>query len=149
MQIPLDEDSQKFMVVATHVGLFKCLRMLYGVATGPGSFQRKITTLLIGIPGVAVLIDDIVITASTENEHFNRLHEVLKRLNEAGLKVNLKKCKYFKDEIKYLGYRINKLGIQPIEENIKAVRDAPRPTNISLYGVFWAHSYTIVALYRT
>ena len=45
-QLPLDEESQKYAVISTHVGLFKYTRLPYGVSTGPGSFQRKITVLL-------------------------------------------------------------------------------------------------------
>ena len=42
-------------------------------------------SLLSGIPGVVVYIDDILITGKTEAEHLAALEEVLKRLGEAGL----------------------------------------------------------------
>lgn len=131
LQIPLELESQKVLVIVTHMGLFKCLRMLYGVATGPGSFQRKIITLLTGIPGVAVLIDDIVITAPNEKLHFDRLYEVIRRLHDAGLKVNKTKCKFFQDEINYLGHKIDKNGIHPLTEKIEKIRKIPRPVDIS------------------
>ena len=70
--------------------------MLYGIATGPCSLQRKIIMLLTDIPGVAVLIDDIVRTATTTKLHFDRLNEVLKRLSDAGLKVNKKNANFSK-----------------------------------------------------
>lgn len=85
-QLPLDEESQKYVVISTHLGLFKFTRLPYGVSIGPGSFQRKITALLMGIPSVVVYIDDIIITAPNKIEHMKRLRQVLRRLNDAGLK---------------------------------------------------------------
>ncbi|XP_015510621.2 uncharacterized protein K02A2.6-like [Neodiprion lecontei] len=96
LQMPVDEKSQEIMTIVTHIGLYKRLRLWYGIATGPGSFQRAISTLLIGIPNVPVLIDDIIVTAKTTIDHCNNLYEAFKRLNEAGLKINFNKCKFSK-----------------------------------------------------
>lgn len=45
--------------------------------------------LLRGIPGVAVYIDDILITGAMEAEHLKSLEEVLKRLERAGRSRNV------------------------------------------------------------
>ena len=116
--LPLDEASQKLVVISRHIGLFMYTRLPYGVSTGPGSFQRKITALLLGIPGVVVVIDDIIITADTMSEHIRRVKEMLRRLNEAGVRLHFKKCKFLPSEVVYLGYRLNKHGIHPVEEKI-------------------------------
>ncbi|XP_046595336.1 uncharacterized protein LOC124294411 [Neodiprion lecontei] len=86
-QLPLTQESQKLVVISTHIGLFKYHRLPYGVATGPGSFQRVMTSLLLGIPGTIVFIDDILITAATLEIHTDRVREVLKRLNEGEAKI--------------------------------------------------------------
>ncbi|XP_046424706.1 uncharacterized protein K02A2.6-like [Neodiprion fabricii] len=86
-QLPLTQESQKLVVISTHIGLFKYHRLPYGVATGPGSFQRVMTSLLLGIPGTIVFIDDILITAATLEIHTYRVREVLKRLNEGEAKI--------------------------------------------------------------
>ena len=31
LQIPIDKESQNILVISTHIGLFKCLRMLRGL----------------------------------------------------------------------------------------------------------------------
>ncbi|XP_046612657.1 uncharacterized protein K02A2.6-like [Neodiprion virginianus] len=86
-QLPLTQESQKLVVISTHIGLFKYHRLPYRVATGPGSFQRVMTSLLLGIPGTIVSIDDILITAATLEIHTDRVREVLKRLNEGEAKI--------------------------------------------------------------
>lgn len=130
-QLLLDEDSQQLVVISTHVGLFKYKRLPYGVSTGPGSFQRILTSLLLGMPGVVVYIDDVIITAAGTAEHINKLREVLKRLNDAGLRLKFEKCRFLQDEVTYLGYRIDKNGIHPIKRKIESVSDAPKPENVS------------------
>lgn len=130
-QLPLDEESQKYVVISTHLGLFKYLRLPYGISTGPGSFQRKMQQLLLGIEGVVVFIDDILITAHEFNEHLARLHEVLRRLDDAGLRIKFEKCQFLQPEVKYLGFKIDKKGIYPLQDKLESVRKAPRPQDVS------------------
>jgi hypothetical protein len=76
LQLPLDSE---YTVIDTHKGLFRYTRLPYGIASAPGIFQRMMESLLQGIPGVTVYIDDILISSATEEEHLKALEEVLKR----------------------------------------------------------------------
>ena len=62
MQLELDEASQEYLTVNTHRGLFKPTRLMFGVHSASGIFQREIEKRLAGIPGVVVRIDGILIT---------------------------------------------------------------------------------------
>ncbi|XP_064485936.1 uncharacterized protein K02A2.6-like [Ornithodoros turicata] len=42
-------------------------------------------------------------------------------------------CQFFRDSVVYLGHRVSAEGIYPIAEKVKAIRDAPEPTNITAY----------------
>ena len=84
-QVPLTEESRKYVVVKTHRGLFRYNQLPFGVSSAPGVFQRVMDGLLKGIPSVIVYIDDILVTGKTEQEHLAALEEVLQRLGEAGL----------------------------------------------------------------
>ncbi|VVC35786.1 Integrase, catalytic core,Aspartic peptidase domain,Ribonuclease H-like domain,Retrotransposon gag [Cinara cedri] len=55
----------------------------------------------------ANFLDDIIITGQDRVEHLNNLDKVFNILNEAGLKVKLSKCEFFKSEIEYLGHIIS------------------------------------------
>lgn len=59
-QIELD-DSKKYTIINTHRGLFRYNRLVFGLSSSPGIFQRIMTSLLHGIPNVAVFIDDVII----------------------------------------------------------------------------------------
>ena len=88
LQLKLEEESSKYLVISTHKGLFRYTRLPYGISSAPGIFQKAMEQLLQGIPHVTVYyIDDILITAETEAEHLQILERVFKRLAKAELKV--------------------------------------------------------------
>ena len=88
-------------------------------------------SLLSGIPGVVVYIDDILITGKTEEAHLSALEEVLKRLSNAGLRLKRNKCIFLAPSVDYLGYLVDAQGIHPTAEKVKAIQEAPLPTNVS------------------
>ena len=91
-QVPLEEESKKYVVVNTHRGLFRYNKLPFGISSAPGIFQRVMECLLRGIPGVIVYLDDILITGSSIEEHLATLEKVFQTLEAAGLK--LKKSKH-------------------------------------------------------
>ena len=84
-QLPLAEESKAYLVINTHRGLYRYNRLPFGVSSAPGIFQRVMESLLNGIPGVVVYIDDILVTGKTTEEHLKALDEVFSRLEKAGL----------------------------------------------------------------
>ena len=62
-----------------------------------------------------------------KEEHLNTLEEVLKRLQNHGLKVYLDKCQFLQQSVEYLGRKIDALGLHPTTAKVKAVVDAPTP----------------------
>ena len=86
-QVRLDAASKEFVVINTHRGLFRYNRLPFGVSSAPGIFQRMMENLLRGIVKVVVYLDDILITGTSEEDHLSTLEEVLKRLQDAGLRL--------------------------------------------------------------
>ena len=93
-QIPLEVESRKYVVINTHRGLFQYTRLPFGISSATGIFQRVMESLLQGIDGVVVYLDDILVTGSSEEVHLRALEEVLRRLERAGLKVKQSKCAF-------------------------------------------------------
>ncbi|XP_039862929.1 uncharacterized protein LOC120718450 [Simochromis diagramma] len=130
-QLLLDEESKKYVTINTHKGLFKYNRLVFGVASSPAIFQRTMDNLLQNIPGVAVYLDDILVTGKTEEEHLRNLEQVLKKLSEAGLRLKHSKCVFQAPSVTYLGHRISAQGLSPLEEKVRAVKEAPSPKNVA------------------
>ena len=100
-QLPLDKESKLYVVINTHKGLFRYTRLPCGISSAPGIFQQVMESLLQGISGVVVYIDDILIT---EQEHLQALEEVLTRPEKAGLRARKCKCRFMVPSVDYLGY---------------------------------------------
>ena len=127
-QIPLDEQSKKIVAINTPKGLFQYNRLPFGISAAPSIFQRTMETLLQGLSGVCLYLDDILIT---DQEHLNNLSAVLQRLTGAGMKLKPEKCSFMMTEVEYLGHKISAKGLQPTTQKVRAITEAPRPTNVT------------------
>ncbi|CAK1590402.1 unnamed protein product [Parnassius mnemosyne] len=135
-QFLLDEESQPVTCINTHRGLFNYTRLVFGLSSAPSIFQRAMETTLSGLDGVLCLLDDILVTDQTPGGHLKKLNIVLQRLQDAGLTVQKDKCDFFKNEVKYLGYIITKNGLQKDPEKVKAIADAPIPSDVNTLQSF-------------
>ena len=155
LQLPVAEESQPLLTVNTHEGLYHYLRLPFGVSSAPAIFQRTMETLLQGLHHVCVYLDDILITGRSQQDHLKNLEKVLKRLEEAGMRLKQEKCTFLMPEVEYLGHRICQEGLQPTESKVRAVADAPEPKRVSelrsflglvnYYGKFLPNLATIAA----
>ena len=75
-------------------------------------------------------MDDILITGHSDAEHLVTLERVLDQLEKHGLRVNKSKCTFLAPSVTYLGHKIDKEGLHPTDDKVKAVQDAPAPKNI-------------------
>ena len=104
----------KLLVLNTPQGFRQPTRLMYGVKTAPKIFQAAMNRLIQGmdgkapIPGTICVVDDICVTSTTPQEHFDNLTELLNRLSDASLRLNKDKCVFFQDHVKFLGKIIDK-----------------------------------------
>jgi hypothetical protein len=136
LQMEVEESSKKYLTINTHKGLFQYNRLLFGIASAPAIWQRTIEQVLQGCKGVQVLLDDMIITGSTEEEHLENLRAVLSRLQERGLKVNPDKCEFMQSEVTFCAHRIDATGIHMTDDKVDAVHMAPAPTNVTELRAF-------------
>ena len=118
----------------TRFGAFEYLVTPFGLAGAPAAFQRWINKVLGEYLGdfCSAYMDDILIyTDGSLDEHWIKLKLVLARLEQAGLKLDLKKCEFAVKQTKYLGFVI-KLGegIQVDPEKVAAIKDWQAPTTV-------------------
>lgn len=130
-QLEPEEDSKSYTTINTHRGLFRYNRLPFGVTSAPAIFQRTMDSLLQGIPHVAAYLDDILITGEDDQEHLRNLDAVLDRLETADLRLKQSKCAFLTAEVVYMGHRINKEGLQPTSDKVRAVREFPTPGNVA------------------
>ncbi|KAI3362902.1 hypothetical protein L3Q82_011499, partial [Scortum barcoo] len=103
----------------------------FGLASAPSAFQKIMSTILAGLPGVQAYLDDIICYGVNQQDHDANLRRVLHALNEAGLKLNMQKCKFNQTSLRFLGHTISKDGLHPDQDRVSAVADAPAPHDTS------------------
>ena len=104
-------------------------RVPFGLAQAPAHFQKLINEVLTDCNFTMGYLDDIIIFSKTEEEHLEHLETIFNRLREAGLKLKLQKCSFFKKHIQYLGHLISDEGIQPLPEKLESIAKMPIPKN--------------------
>jgi hypothetical protein len=112
-----------------HYEYFEYLVMLIRLANGPAMVQDMMTEIRWDLinQGVVVYIDDILIYARTMEEHVLLVKEVLERLYIWNHAISIKKCRFHKDFVEFLGYIISKDNIAMSEDKVEAIRSWESP----------------------
>ena len=76
-----------------------------GIAGSPDIFQEKMSDLMATLEFVRTYLDNVLtITNSIFSDQLEKLEQMLKKLDEAGLRVNVSKSHFCTSELEYLGY---------------------------------------------
>ena len=128
LQIELDDKTKQLLVINTHKDLYRYNRLCFGPSPAPATFQKLVDNLVVGIPGVAAYLDDVIVTGQTKAEHLENLRRVLEALDNYGLTLQLDKSGFFATEVSYLGYIISKDGLRSSDETVHAILQYATPT---------------------
>ena len=93
---------------------------------------------------VIIFIDDILIYSKSQTEHEQHLRVILQMLREHQLYAKLSKCKFWLQEVDFLGHTICKDGIRVDLKKIEAVVQWTRLTNVTKIKSF----FSLVDYYR-
>ncbi len=88
-------------------------------------------TILRGLPNVCVYLDDILVTGKSEAAHLHNLEAVLTRPEDAGARLKREKCAFMLPQVQYLGHQISEKGLQPTDEKVRAITEAPTPKDVT------------------
>ena len=120
-QVPIRNEDIPKTAFVTKYGLYEFKTMPFGLCNSPVTFQRLMELVLHGLLWQTCLIylDDVIVYASTFDEHIRRVDEVLRRIKEAGLKLKPEKCQLLRPDVTILGYIVSGKGIRPDPSNVR------------------------------
>ena len=80
--------------ISTHRGLYEYVHLPFGIHSAVSTME----TLLAGLEGCIVYVDDILITGRNDEEHKTNLEQVLQRLQQAGIRLNPEKAQFMQSQ---------------------------------------------------
>jgi hypothetical protein len=88
-----DRDKTAFI---TPFGMYRFLRMSFGLRNAPATFQRLIDRVKNGLPHLHLLayLDDLILLSPTFEDHVKGLGDLFKKLRSYTLKINRPKCNF-------------------------------------------------------
>ncbi|EAQ89506.1 hypothetical protein CHGG_06125 [Chaetomium globosum CBS 148.51] len=116
----------------TRFGLYESLVTPFGLCNAPATFQNYINHLLHDALDVycTAYLDDVLVYSRTRKEHTTHVNEVIRRLGEAGLQIDIGKSEFYTQKTKYLGLIISTSGLSMDPEKVKAIVDWQDPTSV-------------------
>lgn len=128
--VELDKESRHLTNFFTEFGMFRCVRLPFGLCNAPDLFQEILQRKILGgCKGVTNYLDDILIYGKTKEEHDSNLAEVRARLQDHNVKLNENKCVFTKQAVKFLGFVLTSDGWQIDDEKLNAIKTFRRPEN--------------------
>mgnify|MGYP004574657049 CR=1 FL=1 len=129
-QIPMAEEDIHLTAITTPFGMFEFTRMPFGLRNSAQTFQRFINEVFSNLDFVYTYIDDILIASSSEDEHFQHLKIVFKRLEKFGLNIKPSKCCFGVEQLDFLGYNISSSGMSPSKARVTDILNFELPKKV-------------------
>lgn len=129
-RVRIAEGHEWLTAFITRFGLYETLVTLFGLQRALATFQHYMNDILYDMLDdyVTAYLDDILIYSKDPLEHVKHVREVLKRLIDAGLQVDIEKCDFHTKKTKYLGLIVTPGGIEMDPEKVSAVTSWEPPT---------------------
>ena len=145
-QIPLSKEASEKCTFSCFRGKFSYTVMPFGLKNAPNVFQDCMHLLLEGCEQFCkAYMDDVLIhTNGTLEDHLKHVQIIIDRMFDHNFKIKLSKCHWAKQEIEYLGFKINRSGVSPLQDKIKAIKSLKPPTTVKQIRSFLG----MVSFYR-
>ena len=113
---------------------FDYLWMPFGICSARREFQRRMHLIVKGLPGIAVIADDILVYGCGPDycaDHNANLRRLLQPARDSNLKLNRKKLQLGLEEVTYIGRLLTNKGLRPDLMKVQAIQALPQATNKS------------------
>ena len=128
-QFPVKEEHQCKTAFVTPNGKWEFKKMPFGLKGAPAAFQREMDQLFQDHQNLSAYIDDVAIYSQTWTDHLTHLRVALTKLKEKGLTAKVRKCKFTRSTVEFLGHVVGNGQLKPQEMKVKAIAEIQVPTN--------------------
>lgn len=129
-QVALHEHSQEYTGFLYKGKTYVHLVTPFGLKTSTSALLRALDSVLAGLEFCVIpYVDDLLNISENEDDHMKHLDLVLERLLLNNITLNIQKCEYEKERVKFLGHVISALGIEPDPEKVQGIQHYTPPKN--------------------
>src|SRR5437773_2823677 len=131
-RIRVAEGHEWLTAFITRFGLFEMLVTPFGLCNAPATFQNYINHVLHDALDdyCIAYLDDVLVFSRTREEHAKYVREIITRLGNAGLQIDINKSEFYTKKTKYLGLIISTDGMSMDPENVQVIQAWKDPTSV-------------------
>ena len=96
----------------TLFGQFCFNQLAFSLTSVPEHFKKRMLEILAGVEGVVCMVDNILVSRGTHEQHQQRLDTMLERISKAGVTLNADKCAFAQPSVCFLGQIVDTNGIR-------------------------------------
>lgn len=106
--------------------------MPFGLTNALATFQVYINNVLRKYLDVFVVVylDNILVYSKTYEDYVQYIRKTLQALKDTKMRIKPKKTKFYKQEVKFLGYIVSREGLKIDQKKIEAIITQPKPTTV-------------------
>lgn len=152
LQIPVAEEFRELLAFTVRNKRYQMKRCPFGLKSSGMVFAKAIATVLSEEPNMCQTqkvfhyVDDLLICGDEEDETFEMLDNLFAKFLKYSFSINPKKVDILRPSINFLGHKVSKEGITPLNDKIEAIARYPTPKTakqiqafIGMVNFFRAH----------
>ena len=134
--VELDPELRKHTTMALDIGRFQWTQLPMGSIVAQDMFHRKLDAIILSIPGVTGIADDMIIYGKTNLEHDQHLINFLEVCRKNTLTLNPDKMQFRLPQVSFFGHQLSAKGLSPDLKKIAAVKRMELPQDVEMMRSF-------------
>lgn len=130
-QVPLEPREHHLTAFEANGKLYEFTHIPFGLVNAPAVFQRELSKLMDGLPGVVHYFDDLVVGGTTKEKHDVGLDEFLDRAELTGMSLRADKCVFGGAKLNWLGHSISNGTRSPDPDRLQGFMKYPIPLTVN------------------
>ena len=128
-QLEIAPESRPYTVFHAGGKLYRYKRLVMGIKSAQAELNAALQPLFAHIPQAHIIHDDLIIATLTKEEHEIVIKLVMEAIQAAGLTLNLPKCLFGSNEIRFWGMIVGEDGVSPDPAKVEALNHVSPPRN--------------------
>ena len=128
---PLAQEDRDKTTFITEYGRYRYRVAPQGFVASGDAYNQRFGRVLDAMERKTRCVDDVAMWDENLDEHWWRVMKYLDLLAKNGIILSPNKFQFASHEIDFAGFRVTDTGVKPLPKYLDAIKNFPRPTNIS------------------